>query len=435
MPPAVISHNLPRPVNPPGSDLILQNSGQFHLANCRRAGAWFFLITLMVGAWLQKCAAQDTENDDEEPSELTPKTQVNHGTSAADKAPARISFKTSAGNITFRTSAGYESNIFEVNEHRENATGSWFQDSDVRASNALSFGDGSVVATFHARLKTYFSDGQSDEYVIQPGLAWHLPNAEDNEIVLDIHASRFREPIIPSYLRLEPTNSEPGWASGIGWKWEKSVADETTLNWLGSADYQTFDKVSADNLQIATAGELKRQVTDGLAWTLGTSWELQDYRNRPPDGESSLNPSGLQTLEGRATALLEFALGGDWHGEVGINGGYNFDFTNGYYDAAITGAQAELRWETKRCTVKATVEPEWVWFQRRPANFNIPGSALRTQEYLFAIRAEYHWSERLTLFFQASSHLQRTNANENRNDATLNRFANQIGYTGLSLSF
>lgn len=344
-------------------------------------------------------------------------------------------FSDKATKWTLWMAAGYESNIFEVNAHREHPTGAWFQDSGLRVARPLQCGIGSLAATFIGGWKTYFEQNQLDEYRFQPGLAWQVFDDDDTKLTLDIRGARFREPIDSGLLQRASLRSEPGWSGGAGWKWEKSLSEKETLTWVGGADYQMFDARFPNNLQITTKAELARKVTDNLQWTVGTNWDYQSYRNRLPDSEAAINPRGLQTLEGRGFAGLECKLGSAWYAEAELSGGYNGDLTNGYYDATVLAARVELRWEPARWKFKIAAEPEWVRFRSRPANLDLASQTLTTQQYAFEVRIDYAWSERVALFCSDRNHLQRTNADESRPDATLNRFANQIVTFGVSISF
>ena len=335
----------------------------------------------------------------------------------------------------FRTGMAYESNIFEVNQHREAPSAAWYQESDLKVARPLRFADGSVAATFHGATKLFFGPSQLDEYRIQPGLTWEAVQEKDSNLLLDIRAARFSEPVGAAFLQRQPLVAVPGWSGGAGWKWERDVTEKTTLKWTGGAELQAFDSFAGSNLEIKTRAELVRGLTEGVKWTVATEWAYQHYRERPQDDESVLNPSRLSTVEGRAVTGLELNLGNDWHAELEMNGGYNGDLTNGYYDASVLGARVELRWEKGPWTVKAVAEPEQVWFRRRPANIDVAHRVLSTQEYVFELRIDYSWSERVTVFCQHSIHVQRTNSDESLSDATLNRFNDQIGNAGFAITF
>lgn len=330
---------------------------------------------------------------------------------------------------------GYESNIFELNYQQENPTGAWYQDSSLQIENPFQTGNANLAATLNASVKTYFGQSQINEYILKPGLTWHVIDSETETLNLDVRASRFQERIYNENLQNAPNRSERGWSIGAGGKWEKDVLDQWQLTWTSGSDLQLFDNAFLNNLKITTKTNFEREIVTNLKWSLGSQFEYQSYRNRPIDSESAINPSGLNTLESRGFTGWSYEFGRTWVAELEVNGGYNSDLTNGFYNANVLGARMELRWESTPWKIKVSGEPEWLSFSNRRANLEVANHTLSTQEYNFDIRVDYQWSERLGIFCQGTGHFQQTNSDLSRGDAALNKFGNQIISTGISVLF
>src|SRR5262249_33729501 len=153
-------------------------------------------------------------------------------------------------------------------------------------------------------------------------------------------------------------------------------------------------------------------LSDDLELTGGTDWEFQRYRVRPHDLESKLNPTSLATLEGRASIELKSRATGGYALAVSLNAGPNIDLTNGYYNAAVIGVQAEFGRRIGKWKVTASIEPEFVWFTQRPANLGKTGDKLFTQEYLFGFGIQYDWTKHVKIFCSDEVHLQESSSDE-----------------------
>lgn len=336
--------------------------------------------------------------------------------------------------FNLRTSTGYQSNIFEVNNRIETPTASFFQETTFDASLPLDGKGGDVTAKLNGEWKKYFKHGEVDEYLIKPKLDWRVVDDDASTLHLEMRAARLRERIYSPFTRL-PENSETGWSAGVGWKLERKLANESQFTWDGGTDYQWFDEVPFGNVVISTKAELERTLNDHIEWTAATKWDFQHYRQRPPDDVPAGTPRDLSTLEGRAMSGIRWKPRGGWHAAMELNGGYKFDLTNGYYDAGVVGVQFELGWESDEWKLKLGAEPEWVWFRNRPANVSNSRRRLFTEEYIFEAEMQYAIAKHCSIFAAAGVHVQCVNADESRPDATLNPFTDRTARIGVTCSF
>ncbi len=338
-----------------------------------------------------------------------------------------------AGSLSIKASAGFESNIFEVNDRREPATGAWFQETTIEDTIPLGSGS-SWSVTLEGAWKSFYGYSEADEYLAKPGLAWRVIDDDATTLTLNAHGARYRERIHSPFTRLTE-HSEPGWSAGAGWDLERKLADKEQFTWEGGVDAQWFDSAPQDNFQFTSKAAFERQVGEALAWSVGTKWDFQRYRVRPPDVEVPGNPSDLSTLEGRLLAGCKWKLGAGWQFELEASRGGNFDLTNGYYNAGVVGVQALLRWDSGPWKLKLSAETEWVWSGKRDANINVPGHRLNAREYVFEAGVEFIVSEHFSVFLDGSAHLQRVNADESRDDATLNSFTDRTTRIGVACTF
>ncbi len=336
--------------------------------------------------------------------------------------------------LILKTATGWQSNIFEVNDQREPTTGDWFQESSLLGTFLLDGKDGNWTANLNGRWKKYLTHNEVDEYLIKQNVAWQAITGGDTTLTLDVRAARLRERVSAEFARVSE-NSQPGWSGGAGWNLEKQNSRDTKFTWQGGADWQWFDDVPYDNLMLNTSAEFEIKSSDAVTWSASNTWDFRHYRQRPPDVEPPGMPASLSMLEGRAAGGVTWKLDGGWWLGAELNGGCNFDLTNGYYDAGVTGARAELRWEGERWKFKATVEPEWVWFRNRPTNIGSISRKLASQEYICEVSLNFTATKHLTVFVTAGSRLQRVNADESRDDAILNRFTDRTVLLGATWIF
>ena len=336
--------------------------------------------------------------------------------------------------LSLKTGVAWESNIFQVNERRERAAGDGLTESKMELSLPLDGKDGVFSATFQGEAKTYFSHSYVNEYLVQPGLAWRAYDVDDTKITLNVHAGWFSERVYTEFQRA-PNEALPGVYLGGGGALETELSDRTTLTVEEKLRYQYFTNTGPDNFQSTTKVEAAMEWRDGLKFTGGTEWSYQNYTTRPSESAGLSNPRGLQMLEGRIVTGLDVELGAGWFLEAALTGGPRIDLTNGYYDAAVLGSRLELRWERNQWTVKLTAEPEWVRFFQRPANSGEPSPKLATQEYTGRLEVEYAWSKRLTFIAGCAAHFQAVNADQSRDDATLNSYLDKTVSLGVSYSY
>lgn len=336
--------------------------------------------------------------------------------------------------VALKSTAGWQSNPFEVNNRQEKTRGDGFVASALDVTRPLDGEDGDWSGVFTGTEKKYFREGQLDEYELKAGVNWQVLDRDGLNLILNLRGSRFRERIYNEF-QSKPNRSALGWSGGAGWKMEAALSGKFQVTWEGGADYQTFDEMRLDNLKLRTSADFEYQWSDDLTWVWGTKTEFQNYPVRPPDSETQGGPRGLQTLEAHLSAGIEAKVGGGWTLEIIGNGGPNFDLTNGYFNSRELGAQVELRWERENWKVQFSLEPEWIWFDRRPANRNTRGRMLVTQENLFETSVEYALTENLSFLGQAGLHLQNTNSKQATGDATLEHFADVSVVGGISLVY
>ena len=336
--------------------------------------------------------------------------------------------------LILKSSVGYQSNVFELDAHDRPVTGDWFQVSQLTASTPLGGKGSAWTASFMATSMLYYNESKIDEYHLRPDISWKVPVSGDTQLTLDARVSVLRERIFNEFHRVAE-RSEPGWSPGLGWNLETEVTPETKFNLKGGAEYIWYFHAPQDKLITNTKADLETEWSKGLASHFGMNWDLQDYRVRPLDPESSLNPDRLLMLEGRAVASVDLKLGGSWSLELEFNGGPNIDLTNGYYDAWVAGIRAELHWKREKWSCSLGMEPEWVRSSQRRANLNEPGNLLNVQEYVVETKIHYAWSHQFSVFGAAQLHVQRTNADQTRPDAALNNFTDSSLQVGIAYSF
>lgn len=337
-------------------------------------------------------------------------------------------------SFNLRTTTGYQSNIFEVNDHIESPTGSWFQETTLDAQLPIDGKEGGITGKLDGEWKAYFGHSEIDEYLIKPGLDFRVFDGTACTLNLDLHAARLRERIYSQFTSV-PAFSEPGWSVGTGWKLERKLPDEDRFIWNGGVGYKWYDSVPFDNVVVSTKAEFQRNISGHLEWTAATKWDFQHYRQRPPDLEPPGTPLNLSTLEGRAITGISWKPGGGLHAEIEVNGGCNLDLTNGYYDAGVVAVKFEIGWESDDWKMKLSAEPEWVSFRNRPANLEHANINLFTQEYVVEAEVQYELTKNISFFAAAGIHLQGVNSDEARPDATLNRFNDYTARIGVACSF
>ncbi len=354
----------------------------------------------------------------------------------AESSPVSVEEATGSGDweLELKSTAGWQSNPFEVGNHYEKPKGDGFVYSSLDSSCALDGPDGAVTGTFSGSEKRYFREDQLDEYELKSAMNWRLLDVEEVNLTIDLRGSRFRERIYDEF-QSKPNRSAVAWSGGAGWKLQSDLSDEVQITWEGGGDYQTFDQVRLDNLKLGTSAEFQCQWSDDLTWICGVRSDFQNYPVRPPESESPGLESGLKTFEARLFTGIDSKLGHGWTLEIAGNGGPIIDLTNGYFNARELGAHVELRWQMERWKLQASAEPNWVWFEQRPANRTKRGRKLVRQEELLDASVEYSLTKNLSLLGHAIMNLQYTNSKQATDDATLGEFADLSVQGGVSLVF
>jgi hypothetical protein len=329
---------------------------------------------------------------------------------------------------------GFESNVFQVNNRFDNPVGVGFVDSNLDLSLPVKEIGEDVRFSLTADWKKYFRENRIDEYLVKPGVTFGGIDLGDATLELEPFVSLLRERIFNQFSTT-PDHSDAGASGGMNWDLESDLSKTVNIHWTGETEYQTFFDAPNDNVRIETAGEVQSRINDTLELTGGTDWEFQRYRVRPHDLESQINPTPLATLEGRASIELKSHAAGGYALAVSLNAGPNIDLTNGYYNAAVIGAQAEFGRRIGNWKLTATIEPELVWFTQRPANLNKMGDKLFTQEYLFGFGVEYDWNKHVRIFCSDEIHLQESSSDESRSDAVLNSFTDNTVKIGMTVVF
>jgi len=335
--------------------------------------------------------------------------------------------------IEAKTAMGYESNPLEANNSLGQAKGSAFSETTVDLSVPLDGPQGVFTATFSGLYKPYFERGNLDEYNIQPGLRWRAIDTDATTLKLNMYVSRYR---VRVYNQLEPiaNYSAEGWGGGMMWNLESKLSEKIKLLWEGNAGYQVFDSIEQNNGQDYTRVAFEKKVSDKLKLIAGTAWSFQGYKNRPPDAPAH-NPPDWQMLVGRGFIGQESTLGADWTLVTELSGGHNFDLTNGYYDANDIGGKVEVRWKVNKWKLKASANPEFLWYGNRPANFGRSQGNLRTRGCAFECGVEYAWTDSLDLFLSQAVHEQVTNSNETQPNPTYNNFTDSTSKGGVMIAF
>jgi hypothetical protein len=329
---------------------------------------------------------------------------------------------------------GFESNVFEVNGRYDNPVGDEFLSANLDLSVPIKEIGDEVRLDFNGTLKKYFRENQIDEYLLKPDLVFGGIDVGGATLELDGRVALLRERIFNDFGRI-PSQSEPGASGGAGWNLESDISKTTTVTWTGEAEYQTFFNAPNDNIRVASEEEFKTSLNGNLELNAGANLEFQRYRVRPSDIESQLNPNALATLEGRGFVGLNSHFDGGYGIGAALNAGPNIDLTNGYYDAAVIGARAEIRRRIGNFKLTGSVEPELVWFIRRPANLGRSSEKLFTEEYVFEFALEYSWSRNVKLFCSEALHVQESSSDESKADAVLNSFINNSVKSGVIITF
>jgi len=341
--------------------------------------------------------------------------------------------------IEAKSAFGFESNIFQT-DNRSPMVGDGFWETSVDVLAPLDGKDGVLTATFSETSKLYFDHSYLDEYTLTPGLAWRALDTGATTLKVLVHGARFQERIYTIGQPL-PNHAEAGWSGGGGWDLKSKLTDKTTLSWTADTTYQGFDRVPQNNLQPQSGATLAMQVRDGLKLKAGTQWGYQDFQVRPDDtiappqgpGSSLTNPSRLQMLTGRGLLGAEWTVGGGWAVETTVNAGYNFDLTNGFYNADVLGVHVGLRWETGKWAFTGAFDPECDWYRRRTANLGQQGGLLRTQEYSMAFGIEYAWTDYLKVLYSNTARIQ--SSNSCIAEPSVDRFDDFITSVGVTVSF
>ena len=332
------------------------------------------------------------------------------------------------------TGVGYYSNIFEADGRRASTVSDGFSQSTLKLSIPFMIANGTFSATFAASARAYFSEAQADEYLIKPGIEWRAAINQNVTFTAAASVARFRELLTFESKRLFD-RSEPGWAEAISWTLVARVSEKSSLNWVTSVEYQTFDSVPQNNFQSTTKAQFTTSMGAGQTFIVGSEWHYYNYPQRPRDSESSVNPVALQVVEGRGFVGYNSKLGSGWNLEAEVTCGPNLDITNGYYNAAVLGGMFELRYETGRWELKATLEPEATWFSRRPANLGQPQRHLLSQQVLLGIGGEFRLHKNFLLFFSETFDVLNANGHASKNDVTANNFRTNVATIGIRITF
>jgi hypothetical protein len=333
-----------------------------------------------------------------------------------------------------RVALGFESNVFEVNGRFDNPVADGFVDSSLAVSVPLKQMGDDARFDFSGTSKIYFRESQIDEYLLKPDLVFGDIDLSGATLQLDAWFTLLRERIFNEFGRV-PDRSEPGASGGFGWNLDSDLSKKTSFTWSGETEYQTFFSAPNDNIRVNSKGEFQTPLNADLDLNSGTEWEFQRYRVRPRDIEAQLNPRSLATLEGRGFVELDLHPGRNYVFEAGLNAGPNIDLTNGYYNAAVIGASAEIRRRIGKFKVIGSAEPELVWFTNRPTNLSKRGEKLFTQEYLFEFEVEYDWTKHIKFFCAEILHVQESSSDESKADAVLNSFIDNSVKGGVIISF
>ncbi|MDQ6766170.1 MAG: hypothetical protein M3Z22_08745 [Verrucomicrobiota bacterium] len=332
--------------------------------------------------------------------------------------------------VEAKASVGFETNPFESSRAQE---GDAFVESLLRVRLPLS-ASRAFAAMLNVTTRDYFRFTGIDEYGVRAGVIWQPVETEKSTVAFGVNLDFSRQRIYLEFQR-RPDQARTGEGGGLEWRARTEVTDDLEAEWIGSVGYQVINAAQLNNLRATTRAEFIRSFSEDWKAKGGLDGNYEGYPHRPPDEQALPTNRGLQVLEGRGFIGLERKLARTWTVEAELNSGANLDLSNGYYTAAVVAGSAELRWEPARWKIKLSAEPELLLFSKRPANLRNARRQLRAGEYVFGASVERALSKHIALYLSEGLRLHRTNANEQRSDATLNSFLDDSVQAGLHISY